>query len=261
MTHPLERALARRQAGIILCYHGVERGKRVADWRYSVTSAQFRDHLRVISDMGLEPCRADAVPLSGRSPRCGICFDDAFQNSYVAAEILHARGLAASWFAVPGALIGWPCWRDAGRPDMPTLLAVELRQLLEGGMEVGSHSLTHRHLTELTQEEAIEEIVLSRQRLQNELGAEVTGFAYPYGDCDRPLSQLVADAGYARAYSTKAAPAWAAPDRLLIPRLVIHAEDDARRFGWKLALAVKRLNGLAAMRGAARALLPARGEG
>ena len=145
--------------------------------------------------------------------------------------------------------------------SVPTLLAVELRQLLDGGMEVGSHSLTHRHLTELTQEEAIEEIVLSRQRLQNELGAEVTGFAYPYGDCDALLAELVADAGYARAYSTRAAPAWAAPERLLIPRIVIHAQDDARRFGWKLALAAKRLKAVAALRGTARALLLARGHG
>src|SRR5439155_15033721 len=56
----------------------------------------------------------------------------------------------------------------------------EVRELHRAGVEFGSHTVTHPRLTSLTVKEIEHEIRSSKDTIEDELGARVRAFAYPY---------------------------------------------------------------------------------
>ncbi len=58
----------------------------------------------------------------------------------------------------------------------------ELRQLAQGGMSIGSHTLSHPMLSQQTEEAAWAEVSESRIALQRSLNCKIWALAYPFGD-------------------------------------------------------------------------------
>lgn len=56
-----------------------------------------------------------------------------------------------------------------------------VRALGRGGVEIGSHAMSHGILSRMPLAEAEHEILASKQRLEAELGHEIAGFAFPNG--------------------------------------------------------------------------------
>jgi len=81
---------------------------------------------------------------------------------------------------------------DLGDPSKLQLL----REAVELGHEVASHTTTHRLLTHLRPSERREEIHDSRSRLMQTLGAAVEGFRAPAFDVDIDVLRDVSEAGY-----------------------------------------------------------------
>jgi len=59
------------------------------------------------------------------------------------------------------------------------------------GHEVATHAVTHPYLTRLTDEEIVREIEDDRIRLSELVGYDVVGHAYPMGDCDRRVADIL----------------------------------------------------------------------
>ena len=72
---------------------------------------------------------------------------------------------------------------DKIHPDM-------VRSVYEGH-EVATHSVTHPYFTRLTDEEIVREIEDDRIRLSELVGYDVVGHAYPMGDCDRRVADVL----------------------------------------------------------------------
>ncbi|MCX6835821.1 MAG: polysaccharide deacetylase family protein [candidate division Zixibacteria bacterium] len=83
----------------------------------------------------------------------------------------------------------------------------EIRQMSEAGVDFGSHGCSHRILTHLSPDEAAEELSRSRARLTEQLGKEIRHFAYPNGDFNDTVAELISSAGYdcglATSYGTR----------------------------------------------------------
>jgi peptidoglycan/xylan/chitin deacetylase (PgdA/CDA1 family) len=81
-----------------------------------------------------------------------------------------------------------------------------VRKLADAGMDVESHTHTHRLLATLTSADLEEELRRSRDILSSELGRPVRALAYPAGGgavIDRPrVREAVRSAGYQLAFST-----------------------------------------------------------
>ena len=60
----------------------------------------------------------------------------------------------------------------------------EIRRLLEAGMEIGSHTMSHPKLSQLPPELAWRELAESRCDLESALGVPVWSMAYPFGGTD-----------------------------------------------------------------------------
>ncbi len=69
--------------------------------------------------------------------------------------------------------------------------------------EIGGHTITHPHLTQIAISQAEDEIVQSKSYLENLLQREVTAFCYPYGDYNDEVKGLVKKHGYKLARTTR----------------------------------------------------------
>src|SRR5829696_8401847 len=113
----------------------------------------------------------------------GVTFDDGYEDFLGAAvPRLEKLGFSATVFVVAGMLGKENTWEHGGgpRPQLRLLGADGVREALERGMEIGSHSVTHLRLSGLDSGTLIDEVSNSRQMLSEIVNAPVEGFSYPY---------------------------------------------------------------------------------
>lgn len=81
----------------------------------------------------------------------------------------------------------------------------EIREMANGGISFGAHTVTHPILTRMPIDEAGREILESRDAIERALGKKVTLFAYPNGgptDFNDDVKRVVRDAGFRCAVTT-----------------------------------------------------------
>jgi peptidoglycan/xylan/chitin deacetylase (PgdA/CDA1 family) len=114
----------------------------------------------------------------------------------------------------------------------------QLRDLAERNVEIGSHTLTHAHLTQLGDAELSAELRGSRERIETELGRPCRYVAYPYGDDDERVYRAARAAGYEAGF---AAPGRLAPASVYeLPRVGIWRQDGLLRVTLKTTGFVRR---------------------
>ena len=79
----------------------------------------------------------------------------------------------------------------------------QARELDAGGVEIGSHTVSHPILTTTDDAQLVAELRGSRSRLEAELGHAVELFCYPNGAFDERVRRETARAGYACAVTTE----------------------------------------------------------
>jgi peptidoglycan/xylan/chitin deacetylase (PgdA/CDA1 family) len=137
-----------------------------------------------------------------------VTFDDGFRNQLEnAAPLLADLGISACFYLVTGLLSASAREAQAfERSRLHLPVPVEpldwdsAASLLELGHEIGSHTRTHRVLTELSREELDTELRDSRAELSQRLGP-VQHLSVPYGE-RRRFSERVADAARAAGYES-----------------------------------------------------------
>jgi peptidoglycan/xylan/chitin deacetylase (PgdA/CDA1 family) len=96
----------------------------------------------------------------------------------------------------------------------------QIVELHAGGVTFGSHTSTHEILTMVPPAQAEQEIVSSREAIQQKLGGSCHLFSYPNGDYSGQVRELVAQAGYKFAFLNQEPGVWTRDcDPLLIPRV------------------------------------------
>jgi len=102
-----------------------------------------------------------------------LSFDDGFLAHVNIAQLLARLGIRATFFCIThlktfgGALI-------ATHPEY-------IKEIADLGHEIGSHTCTHKHLVKLPRDRLDYELKASKLLLEDILGREVLGMAYPYG--------------------------------------------------------------------------------
>jgi len=81
--------------------------------------------------------------------------------------------------------------------DSPFMLSWEEIEILEKNhVSFGSHSINHSILTQLDKVEAQKEIFNSKKEIEKKLNKQISSFAYPNGDLNDLVKNLVKQAGY-----------------------------------------------------------------
>ena len=241
---PISRAL-HRQAGqhgpVMLMYHAVTPGKDAPAWPWAVSMRQFRDQLDFLATEGYatptmrELVDPPAKTWPGRT--AVITFDDGYADNLAACEELQKRGMRATWFVVSGSVGHAPGWPADGRPEGRLLNATELRDMHEGSMEIGSHTVTHTRLTDTDDVHLASELTDSKAALEDMLGAPVDSFAYPYGAWDDRCVLAVKQAGYRAACTTRTGWTLRDGDPFRLRRLTVFNIDTVSILARKLHFA------------------------
>lgn len=119
-------------------------------------------------------------------------WDDGYPADLKVAEMLADRALLGTFY-VP----------LRGPDSKPTLTGIEIRSLHSAGFEIGSHTLTHPVLIDLSVSGAENEITASKDQLQQRIGAPVSMFCYPRGRYNSTTIAQVRRAGYIGARTTE----------------------------------------------------------
>ena len=209
----------------------------VADECLSVRPSVFRAQLSYLKHRGNHCIGVGewiASQENGRkSENCvALTFDDGFGSMWEnVLPLLQEFDFRATFFIVPG-YVGKTIWGDPvtrtwswkeepqpGRIPFPMMTWEQIARMREAGMEIGSHTLSHPNLTDLSEEEARKEIRDSKEVLEEKLGIPVQGFCYPRGCQNEVLAELVQECGYRYGCTTK--PGYATPDSnpFLLPRI------------------------------------------
>jgi colanic acid/amylovoran biosynthesis glycosyltransferase len=196
----------------ILCYHTVE-----PSWSsgLAMTPEAFRAHAQWLARNRQVVDLATAIRLMdrrGRLPRgvTALTFDDGLTGVHEhALPVLRDLRLPATVFVVGRSVTGDRTvdWVD-DPPDHPleTLDLDQLRDLVEAGIEVGSHSHAHRVLPSLEVDACEEDLRTSREVLEELIGGPVPHLAYPRGAHDPEVRRAARRAGYTYAFALPESP-------------------------------------------------------
>lgn len=207
---------------LILCYHRFCASVNGAS-EFVIAERMFRRQMERLVALGFRFLVAaewaqavrSASPVPGRTAVVTIDDGDASAHS-IAFPVLRGLGIPATVFAV----------RDwIGQPGCIDLHQIET--LRANGWEIGAHSLTHPHLSQLSEVEQWREI----ETLRSGIGGEVpVTFAYPYGDHGPTARRMTSEAGYLAAFGVHRDVAFPDSPLFNVPRLMIDGRWQLRHF-------------------------------
>ena len=178
----------------VLLYHGIEPGDPKARDKYCVSASNFRAQLELLRSQHFcaLPPQAIADPLrSGRTVI--LSFDDGLESDYrVAFPLLVENGFNAAFF-VNTAEVGAP-----GRLGWS-----EIREMQRAGMSFQSHGHRHVDHSRVSQRTATEQLRLSREILEQNLGRRVDCFSAPYGLLTPRLIRAAHETGFQFVFSSR----------------------------------------------------------
>jgi peptidoglycan/xylan/chitin deacetylase (PgdA/CDA1 family) len=181
---------SRRGRLTILYYHGISPENKAAFAR-QMQSLRNRAKVLPASYRGTLPGHKNAV---------AITFDDAFVSVLENAlpEIVSCS-FCCTIFVPAGQLGQHPTWAveaDSRERDELVMTSEQLKQLPVEVVMLGSHSISHPHLSQLSSEQSRAEIESSKRILADVTGRDVRLFAFPYGDHTPAVIELCRSAGY-----------------------------------------------------------------
>ncbi|HLF23751.1 MAG TPA: polysaccharide deacetylase family protein, partial [Burkholderiales bacterium] len=221
----------------VLTYHRVV-AEPPSESRFNiyVTQAELDRQLGALKARGYETVTFRDIAAGRRARKPVILtFDDGYADNYgQLLPLLERHNAKAVIFALSDRTIRTNAWdAAAGEPQAQLMDDAQLRAChASGRVEIGSHGLAHRHLPQLDDAAAAQEITDSKRALEALVGGEIVSFAYPYGEYGAREVDAVKRAGYMFGIGTVNGPLRIGADRYRIRRITVF--PNTGRFGfWK----------------------------
>ncbi len=238
-----EEVEVRRFPVKVLMYHRVVGDDaRTNGYTWTVSVSQLRQQLSLLDKWGYTCISFQDYSLYRQGkivlPKKPviITFDDGYSEIVDnAVPVLKEFGVKATMFVLGDRSIRSNLWdADPEINGVPLLDNARVRQLRRSGFEIGSHSLTHSYLTDVSGNEAWNEIAGSKRMLEDLVEAPVTAFAYPFGSSTPALKKMVQSAGYAFGCGVFSGPPRFADDSYNIRRIPITRSTNMLDFAFKI---------------------------
>lgn len=173
----------------MLIYHSIQgRGSCGSDSEYEVREEDFENQMHFLLENGYTSHLFKDVITSTNMPVKGIVitFDDGHLSNYtIAFPILLKYGFKAEFFVSSRQIAG---------KDRMTVQ--HLKVMVDNGMSIGSHGITHLYLDDLDDLDAKKELQQSKEDIENLIGKPVISFSAPGGRFRARHVQFALDCGY-----------------------------------------------------------------
>lgn len=214
----------------ILTYHSVG----IRSHEMNVSPNDFKLQMQwLASHYHVAPLAAAAKTGQG----IAVTLDDGYRDNLTnAAPILCELGIPATVFIVAGRTGKW--LDDERVPSLSMLMNWdEIREIEKRGLTIGAHTLSHRRLSKLSEEEQRLEIAEAARLLCENLGHAVEALAYPYGskaDYDKTSMRLARECGFSVAVSNRYGVNRPGDNPWELRRIWVDATDDMPSFQAKV---------------------------
>ena len=220
---------------LILFYHSVG-----SDAPHSVPADRFEQQMRSLRERFkiVRLCDFNAAFTSESLDTDVACvtFDDGYLDNYQCAlPVLDRCGIKATFFIATN-FLGKSFPTFAG--EFPMMTEAHVRELAALSHEIGAHTMSHPKLTKLRIDAAKAEIAGSKRFLEDLLGYGLVSFAYPKGDCNPTIKELVRESGFSFAVTVRQGVVRDPFDCLALPRVWINSTVSAKGFHARLSPAL-----------------------
>ncbi len=166
---------------------------------FSISQDKFKEQMDYLSQEGYNSISLDnlvnyiAKKVSLPPKPIIVTFDDGSLSNYTLAyPILKKLGFVATFFITTD-------W--IGRPNQ--LIWEHIKEMDYGGMDFGSHGVTHRHLSELDPKEITFELKRSKEVLEQNLGKQINFLSIPGGYYSKKIKEIAKRIGYMAVCTSK----------------------------------------------------------
>ena len=188
----------------ILAYHSVN-----GENQGCVTRSNFLKQMQYLHDqdikvMSLEDMVHNLSEMNVPEKCLVLTFDDGYKAVYdIAFPILKDLKFTATIFLPTGRIEKTLDWdKSDGVFGAPLMSWREIEEMGLSGIEFGAHSETHPHLPQIGPEECRKEIAHSKAKIEEATGKPVSFFAFPYGDYNENIKNIVRESGFTGACTT-----------------------------------------------------------
>ena len=201
---------------------------------YVCFADQFALQMNHLNEAGYVTLTLDELVAARRDPALLppkpvlITIDDGFGSTYeLAFPILRRNAQKATLFMTPDRESeNFKAFSHLDRP----LTDGELREMAASGIDIQSHGLSHRFLTELDGAELQRELTEPRHIIEQVTGRKVDYLAIPGGAYNRRVRQAVQRAGYRAAFCMRKGSALPTTDLFYLPRMVVSRDMTLEDF-------------------------------
>lgn len=206
----------------------------------SVAPTDFQSQMAFLHALGYQGLSMTALQPYLRGERSGkvfgITFDDGYLNNLTdALPTLQWHGFSSTCYVVSGMLGRTNSWdKDNGVPPSDLMAEQHLRQWIAGGQEIGAHTRHHVRLSTVDAATCEDEIMVCKTELEQLTGSAVEHFCYPYGVFGPEQVDMVQQAGYLSATTTRRGRCHAGDSMLALPRVPVLRRTSRALLWWKL---------------------------
>ncbi|MDP9068356.1 MAG: polysaccharide deacetylase family protein [Actinomycetota bacterium] len=217
---------------VILAHHSVGDVEDEQDPRRLVVSpGDLRSQIRALQRLGYRFATSEQLLQDYPPPArtAVLTFDDGWLDSLsTASPLMLDLGVRGAFYVCPG-------WWDGRHPDVSgphgkLMGASEVGELHAAGMEIGSHSMSHRDLRKLALDELRNDLSASKEAIEEITGEACRTLAYPFGLFTRREREVAQEVGYELALAWLPGP-W---ERYATPRLPAPPRNGGRRLLLKM---------------------------
>ena len=194
--------------------------------RYILRPSGFREQMALVKSKGWRGTSVGEAVGQFSTNTVAITFDDGCETDLLAAApVVREFGFGATFFITSGWL---------GRPGF--LSASQLREIASLGFEIGSHSMTHAHLTDLDDAALHREVSGSKLELEQILGQPIEHFSCPGGSYDTRVARFARETGYRTVSTSQIRANTSRTDAFALGRIAVMRHTSAEEF-WNICRA------------------------
>ena len=210
---------------VIIMYHSVGEKNTALDGyseKLNVLPATFAKQMKFLRDRNYNVItleefiermkRGERIP----ARTIAITLDDGLRNNFFYAyPALKKHNLPATIFVATDFV---------GKQDFLTWS--DMKTMQEGGISIGSHTLSHCWLPSLPAGGIREELVKSKEILEKQTGRKIKTLSYPLGAFNEEVRKIAEETGYIGAVATNPGPDYPDNDPYALKRIRISMTSD-----------------------------------